>query len=97
MVGVRWMRLRVAQLDQLPEVYLEPAELNHVSCGNTVTLPKLLGCDAHSSKTDLHCLPTWFSGLVHLMKEQFTTLIVFIPVLNEALLPDTIWSSLFGR
>ena len=23
------------------------------------------------------------------MKEQFTTLIVFIPVLNEALLPDT--------
>ena len=47
MVGVRWMRLRVAQLDQLPEVYyLEPAELNHVSCSNTVTLPKLLGCDA---------------------------------------------------
>ena len=31
------------------------------------------------------------------MKEQFTTLIVFIPVLNEALLPDTIWSLLFWK
>ena len=31
------------------------------------------------------------------MKEQFTPLIVFIPVLNEALLPDTIWSLLFWK
>jgi len=31
------------------------------------------------------------------MKEQFTTLIVFIPVLNEALLPDTIWSLQFWK
>ena len=63
MVGVRWMRLRVAQLDQLPEVYLEPAELNHVSCSNTVTLPKLLGCDAAQRLICIACLlgsVVWF-------------------------------------